>query len=281
MSVDLHLHTHYSDGSWSPTELVSRALELKLHHIAITDHDTTDGIDEAIAAANGRLEVIPAIEINTIWLSSDGHQQDVHILGYFIDKDNVKLKALIQQQQEARLKLAHDTIEALSALGINLSFVQVKECAGVGSIGRPHITQAIVKAGGALDVTEAFEKFMVRGSPYYVHRESVTPEAAIKAIVGSGGIASLAHPGKSVGIDQIIPRFQASGLQAIEAYHRRHNLKLVRHYIRLAHHQGLIVTGGSDCHGPLCGFPASIGSISIPQDIVETLRTLHLKAPCC
>lgn len=274
MAVDLHLHTHHSDGTWSPTQVVERAVELKLRHLAITDHDTVAGIYEARTAALGRVDVISGIEINTIWSGDDGRQQDVHILGYFIDPDNAKLKSVLERQQEARIKLVTDTIARLSEIGIKLTLDSVIDCAGIGSIGRPHITQAIVKAGGASDVTEAYERFMMRESPFYVKRESVSPHEAISAIRAAGGVASIAHPGKSDEMKEIILALTDSGLQAVEAYHRRHSVELVKKYIRFANRHKLAITGGSDCHGPFGDHQASIGSISVPLEVVAHLKEI-------
>ena len=280
--IDLHLHTHHSDGNWSPAELVERAVELKLDSIAITDHDTTNGIAEALAAAAGRIEIIAGVEINTVWRGPDGEQEDVHILGYFIDVNNDDLKAALARQQEARLEFVSETIDALSQLGVDLTFAQIQAFAGMGSIGRPHITQAIVAAGGAPDVTAAYEKFMVRGAKHYVARKSIDPYTAVRAITSAGGIASVAHPGKSASIEKIILDLKKHGLQGVEAYHRRHSLNLVRHYIRFAHRHGMVVTGGSDCHGPFGEYAASIGTISIPNRILDAIRELKnfQQAPC-
>lgn len=274
MAVDLHLHTHYSDGSWSPAELVERALSLKLKCIAITDHDTTDGVEEAVLAAQNRIEIIPAVEMNTVWSGEDGEEIDVHILGYFLDRDNSRLRTALAIQQAARLTLVEDTLGILSGLGIDLSLAEVKKHAGRGSIGRPHITKAIVEAGGARNVSEAYEKFMTRGCEHYVRRKSLSPYEAVEAISAAGGIASIAHPGRSITMERIILSLKKHGLKAVEAYHRRHSLDVVRHYIRFAHRHGLTITGGSDCHGPYEQFPGSIGTISIPLQVVEALRSL-------
>jgi 3',5'-nucleoside bisphosphate phosphatase len=271
MSVDLHLHTTHSDGNFTVSQLVEKAIELKLTHIAITDHDTTAGIAEAIAVAGDRIEIIPGIEINTIWDAEDGTKHDVHILGYFVDGKNPELRAVLKKQQDARMQLVDDIIDKLNELGITLTREHVQEYAGVGSIGRPHITQAIVKAGGAADINEAWEKFMSRKSEHYVARRSVSSIEAIRAITACGGISSIAHPGKGAHIQKTILTLKEGGLRGVEAYHRRHSVDMVQQYIRFANRNGMLITGGSDCHGPSGEFPASIGSISVPPQVVTAL----------
>jgi 3',5'-nucleoside bisphosphate phosphatase len=271
MSVDLHLHTTHSDGNYTVGQLVEKAIELKLTHIAITDHDTTAGIAEAIEIAGDRIQVIPGIEINTIGEAEDGTKHDVHILGYFVDGTNAELKSVLKKQQQAREDLVDDVVAKLNELDIPLTRKQIQECAGVGSIGRPHITLAIVKAGGAADVNEAWEKFMSRKSPHYVGRRSVSPFDAIRAITACGGISSIAHPGKAPEMQKTILKLKEAGLRGVEAYHRRHSVDLVQQYIRFANKNGLLITGGSDCHGPTGEFPPSIGSISVPPHVVTAL----------
>jgi hypothetical protein len=285
MTADLHLHTFHSDGSWSPQQLVEAAIEQGLACIAVTDHDTVDGIAPTRrAAAATNLEVIAGIEINTVQPPSAQQEStdvqsleskepiDIHLLGYFIDPQNEVLAKLMRKQQDARQQLVDDTIARCRSLGINLTRSLVEECAGHGSIGRPHLAKAIVAAGGADDVCDAFERFMMRSSPDYIERRSATPEEAIKAIVAAGGIASLAHPGKNSRMELIIERLQKVGLRAVEAYHRSHSLDLVKHYLHLAAKRNLLVTGGSDCHGPSDKYPASIGSVKVPLDVVAALK---------
>jgi 3',5'-nucleoside bisphosphate phosphatase len=272
MSIDLHLHTYYSDGNWSPEELVEQAVRCKLKYIAITDHDTTGGIARARAAAAGRLEVVNGIEFNTVWYAPDGQKHDVHILGYFIDTDNPVLKSAIQQQQDARQQLVHDIVSKLSERGVELNASHIAAVAGHGSIGRPHITRAIVACGGAGSVEEAYEIFMTRTSPHYIPRDSISPATAIAGIMAAGGIASLAHPGKNGFGADCVDLLIKQGLGAIEAYHRSHSLKQLRQYLRLASSRGLLVTGGSDCHGPFGDYAPSIGTVRVPLDVVHTLR---------
>lgn len=271
MQADLHLHTHHSDGTWSPAELVEHAVTLKLTHIAVTDHDTVAGIKPAIEAAAGRLTIISGVEINTVIPRDDGTNEDVHVLGYFIDTTDRPLNELLQRQRQARL----DHIEAFRARlkedGMDLPVEAIKRASGVGSIGKAHITQSIVDMGFAADINDAYKRFLTPGCPYYVRRRSVSPEEAIQAINRAGGIASIAHPGKKEHMPDLILRLKDSGLQAIEAFHRMHSVTLVRKYIRFANKNGLLITGGSDCHGPYREYPPSMGSINIPEDIVLKL----------
>lgn len=273
MSIDLHLHTHHSDGTWSPTALVQHAISINMKHIAITDHDSVEGISEAQDAANGKIEIIPGIEINTIFTHESGKREDVHVLGYFIDPHNPELLHVLQRQQDARTRHVYDSINAVAALGIDITADSVQRHAGIGSIGRAHITMAIVEAGGAKDVNEAWEKYMLRTSKHYVARNSVSPVDAIRAINAAGGIASIAHPGKGTHIDALIMQLrEEGGLLAIEAYHRVHPVQFVRHFIKFANKNNMLVTGGSDCHGPFENYAPTVGSISVPEEVLTKMR---------
>lgn len=275
--IDLHLHTHHSDGTWSPAELVEHAVKIGMKHIAISDHDTVCGIDEGLAAARGRLEIIPAIELNTIYKDEAGASHDVHILGYFIDKDNQELAASIAKQKAARADHVLDCIKLVTAAGVPITLEAVQECAGVGAIGKAHLTEAIVRAGGAPDLTAAYEKFMVRGSQFYADRKSISPYEAVAAIRAAGGIASIAHPGKEKHVIPLIEALKEIGLGGVEAYHRVHSLPLLRQYLRFANKHKMLVTGGSDCHGPYQEFESMMGSISLPPEVLKDLRRAHLR----
>ncbi len=275
MQADFHLHTHHSDGTWSPKELVEHAVKLKLTHIAVTDHDTTYGINEAIEAAQGRLEIIAAVEINTIRREPDGTHKDVHILGYFIDQRNEKLQNLLCRQRQARLEHVEKMVASLNAAGHPLTMTMLRDKAGLGAIGKAHITQCMVECGMAEDLMEAYEKYICKESPFYVRRESASPQEAIAAINDSGGFASIAHPGKSPEMLEYILSLKRAGLAGVEAYHRMHSVDLVRQYIRFANRNSLIVTGGSDCHGPYKEYKATAGSIALPKDIVKKFLDSH------
>lgn len=268
MQADFHLHTHHSDGTWSPEELVEHAVKIKLTHMSITDHDTTSGITEGIEAAQGRLEIIPGVEINTIRRESDGTHKDVHILGYFINRENKNLQDLLARQRQARLDHVKKMVASLTAAGHPLTMDMLCEKAGLGAIGKAHITQCMVECGMAADLMEAYEKYVCKESPFYVRRESASPQEAIAAINEAGGFASIAHPGKSPEMFEYILSLKRDGLAAVEAFHRMHSVNVVRQYIRFAQRHSLIVTGGSDCHGPYKEYKATAGTISIPKDIV-------------
>lgn len=272
MSVDLHLHTVHSDGSWLTAELVRKAIELKFSHIAITDHDTTAALSEARDAAGGRIEIITGIEINTVWTRPDGESADVHVLGYFFDPDNSALCDLLKRQQEARNAFVLDTLSSIRKAGVDLTFDQVIAKAGCGSIGRPHICRAIVEAGGAPSTDEAWERFLSRRSPFYVERRSVKPHEAIAALTAAGGVSSIAHPAKETALQSLIDELKPLGLSALEAYHRSHDLPDVRRLMQVATHNGLSVSGGSDCHGAQEGYPPAIGTVLVPLGVVRGLR---------
>jgi len=269
MNADFHLHTHHSDGTWSPADLVEHALKIKLTHIAITDHDTTAGIKEGIDAAAGRLEIIPGVEINTIRREPDGTHRDVHILGYFIDSANASLQRLLAEQRQARLEHIEKMVANLNASGHPITMEMIKNRAGIGPLGKMHITQAMVECGMAESLMEAYEKYVCKDSPFYVRRESASPEEAIAAINGAAGFASIAHPGKSPDMLAYILNLKAHGLAGVEAFHRMHSGSLMRQYVRFANRNGLIVTGGSDCHGPYKEYGSTAGSVSLPKDIIR------------
>ncbi len=234
MTVDLHLHTHYSDGTWSPTELVEHAITIGLRHLAITDHDTISGITEAELAARGRIEIIPAVESNTIWTPNSEDRTDVHILGYFVDRQNTRLLNLLQRQRDFRSIHAIRCVEQMNREGIPITMELVQEFAGRGGIGKMHLAQAIIAAGGAKDASEAFDKFLTRGSAHYVERENITPHEAVEAIIAAGGVASIAHPGKDERILDLILALKQLGLGGIEAYHRMHSEEIVQLYVEFA-----------------------------------------------
>jgi 3',5'-nucleoside bisphosphate phosphatase len=275
MSADLHLHTYYSDGCWSPQQLIDEAAKLDFECIAITDHDTVAALKEAHACAEGRIRLIDGIELNTIWINPDGEPQNVHILGYFINPDAALLQEIIRKQQAARLNYLNETLERLRSCGHMIHLDQVKAAAGRGSIGRPHICAAMVNAGICSDTADAYRMLTRRDSKAFVVRRSISPEAAIAAIAAAGGISSLAHPGKDAFMQLVVKELAWHGLNAIEAYHSGHTSATVRRYLKMARKRHLLVTGGSDCHGPFENYPASIGTVRLAGELVLRLEKAH------
>lgn len=255
MKVDLHVHTTYSDGAFSPEKIVDTALAAGLDAIAITDHDNVLSYKAAVDYAgkiippNSQkpLEILPGVEINTMYKG-----YEVHILGYFMDLENSEFQKLLKYQQNARIKQTKEIISLLSKkAGIKISFEDVKKLvAEGGSIGRPHIAKAITLAGGTLSVIDAYNKYINDSSNVYVQRKTVSPHDAVEIIYDAGGIPVFAHP-FDVDIAEILTKeLMNFGLRGVEAYHRKHSPAMVEYFSSIAESLGLIVTGGSDFHSP-------------------------------
>ena len=248
--IDLHIHTTYSDGMFSPSQIVDTALECNLDVIALTDHDNVLSYDIAtkyVKDNNITLEIIPGVEINTIFKG-----YEVHILGYMMDKNNTDFKNMLEFQQKARIEQTHQIIDLLAKKqGIKIKYEDVaKLVAPLGSIGRPHIARAITSCGGSANVMEAYAKFINNKSDVYIERKTVLPHDAVEIISEAGGIPVFAHPIDVEIADTLTKDLVNCGLRGIEAYHRKHSPAAVEHFSTLAEEYGLIVTGGSDFHAP-------------------------------
>ncbi len=250
VKIDLHIHTTYSDGMLSPIQIVETALECGLDCIALTDHDNVLSYNiaqEYVKNNNKQLEIIPGVEINTIYKG-----YEVHILGYFMDKNNPQFIDMLNFQQKARIEQTHQIIDLLSKKeGIKIKFEDVQKLvAPKGSIGRPHIARAITSCGGSANIMEAYAKFINNNSDVYVERKTVSPHDAVEILSEAGGIPVFAHPIDVDIADKLTCELVNYGLRGIEAYHRKHSPAAVEHFSTLAEHYGLIVTGGSDFHAP-------------------------------
>lgn len=268
--IDLHMHTTFSDGSISPEELVSMAIENGLEAIAITDHDNTQSYLPAIEAAKGTsLEIIPGIEINT-WYNG----VEVHVLGYYIDANNESLKDVCKEHNCAREKQMADFAEAMSKTGkckLTLEDIQSQSRPG-GTMGRPHIAKALVQKGLAHNISDAFRKFLVPSAPTYQKRETVPPHEAVEAIYESGGIAVIAHPGGMEIIEELATDLINYGLRGIEAYHKSHSPAEIEFHCSLSEKLGLIVTGGTDFHGTLDLYPQTLSRLHLPDWVYGELK---------
>ncbi len=248
MKVDLHIHTSYSDGVFSPEKIVDAALDAGLEAIAITDHDNVLSYSAAAEyAENKPIEIIPGVEINTIYKN-----YEVHILGYFMDLNNSDFQKLIKLQQQARIKQTKEIINLLAKKeGIKIVYDSItKQVAQGGSIGRPHIAKAIANAGGTLSIAEAYNRYIHDNSPVYIQRKTVSPFDAVEIIYDAGGIPVFAHPYDVDIAEQLLKEMMNFGLRGIEAYHRKHSPAIIEYFSTLAEKYGLIITGGSDFHAP-------------------------------
>jgi predicted metal-dependent phosphoesterase TrpH len=266
--IDLHLHTTASDGRLAPAALVGRAAAAGVRILAVTDHDTTDGIDEATAEAVHRAVVVVAgIEITAV---EDG--RDVHMLGYFFDPEDESLDRFLAAQRAVRIRRIADMAVRLDHLGLPVDIQPLLEEARTHhtrSIGRPALARAMVTAGHVPTTRDAFETWLGQGRPAFVERAGPTPETVIETLHRAGGIASLAHPGRTR-IDARIASLRDAGLDAIEAYHSDHDVQTAQGYVAVARRLELLVTGGSDFHGdPAHGLEP--GTSTLPQEDWDAL----------
>jgi predicted metal-dependent phosphoesterase TrpH len=272
MKFDLHLHSTASDGRLSPEDVVRTAAKLGLAVISITDHDSVDGIAPALKVAENHppLRVIPGVECST-----DVPRGEVHVLGYFIDYTNPELVIKLAAFRNSRKVRAQKMIDKLAAMGINIEWNRVEDIAGAGSVGRPHIAQAMLEKGYVPSLREAFNRYIGREAPAYVEREKMTPEEVVQLLTRVGGLAVLAHPADIDDLEHLIPRLQRVGLVGIEVYYNNYPLRTTQYLASLAHKHALVATGGSDFHGMDSATETPIGGVAIPREGVERLFALN------
>lgn len=274
--VDLHLHTTASDGVCSPVEIVRYAKMKGLQAIAITDHDTIEGLSEGLSEGQRiGFEVIPGIEI-----SAEHSPGSMHLLGYFIDIDNTLLLERLRFLQKARAERNPRMVEKLNRLGLNITYKEVLRASGGGQVGRPHFAQVLLEKGYVRSFQEAFDRFLKKGAPAYLDKFRFKANEAIDLIRQSGGVAVLAHP-NTLGLNGaaelkvLIRQLLEQGLQGIEVYYPEHSPVEVTQYKSLAEGFGLIVTGGTDYHG-IEGSDLEIGigrgEMRLPYSMVENLK---------
>lgn len=265
MKADLHVHSTASDGTLTPAELVTHARGQGVDVLAIADHDSVQGLPDAFQAAEeADILLVPAVELSAVV-----GIHDVHVLGYFIDHTDAQLAGHLRDLREARMRRAQTMIEALADAGYEMSMADIAAIADGGTIGRSHVARALVVAGHASSVRDAFERLIGRDKPFYVSKDVRPPAEVVEMIVSSGGLAVVAHPGVSR-IDDIIDELVDAGLGGIEAYHADHTPEQRARYAALAAQRGLLVTGGSDYHGPNAPNP-EVGSVDLPKQAVQAL----------
>ncbi len=257
--LELHCHTTYSDGTLTPTELVNAAIAKRVQALAITDHDTMSGWDEAFAAASDRLEIIPGLELSTVC-----NDRSLHILGFYPDRD--LLSAPLNERLEGRKRRSQKIVEKLADLGYPVELPELGE--GMAP-GRPHIASAMVRAGYVGSSREAFDRFLGDDKPAYVHYEKFDSEEGIALLRSCKAVPVWAHPCLFRGgyVEQILPQLVGAGLMGIEVFHPSHTLRQVARLEGLCEEYQLLMTGGSDYHGP---------NLETKRDDYSSLNSLHL-----
>ena len=273
--IDLHIHSTYSDGTFTPLKLIERAKEKGLSTIALTDHDTIAGIEECIQiGSENNLEVIPGIEI------SCDCGFEVHIVGLFIDYKSEKLSKKLEELIEQRNIRNKNMVTNFNKLGVKININEVEDMAGGNIIARPHFAKILVAKGYAKSIKEAFEVYLKEGKPGYLKRENrLTPKEAIGLINSTGGISILAHPvllNKSYReIDELACEFKSFGLNGIEVYHSDHGKKESKKILEIAKKHNLLVSGGSDFHGDN-KFSIDLGSgrdnLDLSYDLLQKMK---------
>ncbi len=266
LRVDLHTHTTASDGSLEPRDLVRAALDAGLDVVAVTDHDTLAGVSPATEAAVGSgLRVLPGVELSALY---EGHS--LHLLGYGFDVSSSQLGTRLRGLSMGREERARAILELLAGIGAPISWERVAAL-GQGAIGRPHIARALVEAGHARDVADAFDRFIGEGAPAYLPSGRMNVAEAIGLVREAGGEVALAHallPDRPLDLDVVLPTLRAAGLTGLEVYHSEHDAAATRRLRRLADEQGLWWSGGSDFHGPTKP-DVHLGAVPVPPTVLE------------
>jgi hypothetical protein len=263
-TVDLHIHSIYSDGVLTPGQIVEEAVNLKLTTISITDHDSVSGVAESIAAARGRIRVIPAVE-----MSSNLNDLDIHILGYYVDYQSNDLIVYLEDFKVFRAERVKKILTNLSTDGVKLEFERVKSLAQNGSLGRPHIAEALKERGYVNSINEAFVRYLGYHSPYYEPKKDITPKEVIRKIKDWKGVPILAHPGAIISTG-LIYQLIMDGCAGVEIWHPEHSKRQELELQELAIKNGLLMTGGSDYHGYRSG--SQIGKWGCREDDVRQLE---------
>lgn len=267
MFADLHLHSNFSDGTYTPEEIVAQSKGYGLAVLALTDHDTVEGCMRMALACDGAgIEFVTGTELTA---ELDGNE--LHLIGYYIDIDHPRLLIEMAKFQTVRQDRIREMVSRLNQLNIPLAAESVFAIANCRSPGRPHVGRALVQGGFCANLDEAFERFLKKHRPAWVPKFKISATDAIELIHLAGGVAVMAHPGLNR-TDDVIPRLVEVGLDGLECYHTKHSPATIEHYLEIADQYNLAVTGGSDCHGLNKGKPL-IGSIKLPYEHVRELKS--------
>ena len=266
VKIDLHTHTKFSDGYFTPQELLEKVSETNISVLAITDHDTIDAIPSAVTLGEKLgITVVPGIE-----LSAQDGERDLHILGYFMDIENETFKEYLTLFKSERIKRAERIIAKLKNLGYSITIEDVLTLSGTSVVGRPHIADALVKLGIVKSFYEAFQKLLGNTSPAYEKKYYVSPANAIKIIQDAGGIAVIAHPGALP--EETIRELIKANIDGFEIYHPSHSAQQMKYYEGITTNYFLYGTGGSDFHGGTRSDVNNIGKYYTPLGTFESMK---------
>jgi predicted metal-dependent phosphoesterase TrpH len=271
--VDLHAHTTASDGTLSPRELIDLAAARGLRWLGVTDHDTVDALAEARRhGAEAGVTVVPGVELSTTERGAE-----VHVLGYGVDPDNGPLRDALAALAAARVRRIEQMIDRLRDAGYAIDGDAILAQAEIGSIGRPHVARALIAIGAVGSVDEAFRRFLTPGAPGWVPRERFTPEEAVTLLVEHGAVPVLAHPFSTGNIPAILDRLAPIGLLGMEVWYGEYDVTQREELCEIALRRGLVGTGGSDYHGPDFREGRELGSVPVPEEVVERLVEVGLR----
>jgi predicted metal-dependent phosphoesterase TrpH len=270
-SADLHCHSTSSDGRLTPTQLVDLAAERGLKVLALTDHDSVEGVEEAVRAAerHSGLTLIPGVEIST-----DIPGAEVHVLGYFLSPEDQELRETLARLREARVGRGQRMVEKLRAMGIDIEWERVKAIAGDASVGRPHVAQALLEKGHISSIAEAFDRFIGRTGPAYAEREKMTPAQVVTFLARKGYMPILAHPADLDNLDEMLRELKAVGLVGMEVYYQDYDEATIDRLRATARQHDLLATGGSDFHGFGDERERLPGDIPLPDEAVDAFLAL-------
>ncbi|MBF6601042.1 MAG: PHP domain-containing protein [Dehalococcoidia bacterium] len=273
---DFHTHSTASDGVLSPAALVDLAASQGVRYHALTDHDSTEGIAEARAAAtkHAGYTLIPGVEMGT-----DIEGAEVHMLGLYLSPDDPDLQEMLMRLRAGRIDRGYGIVEKLRGMGIMIEWERVKQLAGDASVGRPHIAQALVEGGYVAKVADAFDRWIGRNGPAYVERDKMTPAESVACIVARGGLACLAHPADLDRLDALLDELAAAGMAAMEVFYKDYPPETVERLRQAAERHGLLPLGGSDYHGIFGNNEPLPGNISLPDDAIERFLERAAKLP--
>ncbi len=278
MAVDLHTHSTYSDGTVRPSEVVGRAVRYRLSALALTDHDTLEGIPEArAAAAAAGVAFVPGVELSVAW-----NTKAMHLLAYWIEPGSGPLQDRLAELQEGRSRRNLEIVEALRNLGIDITIDEIMEISGEGVVGRPHVATALVRRGEVASIPEAFDRYLARGRPAYRPRRRLRAAEAARLAQDSGGVTSVAHPHT---IADNTPEFEAAfasfrdlGIHGVECHYVEYTPRMRERLAAIARSCGLVPTGGSDYHGdhkPGIDVGVGRGDLAVPDASLDELRSVR------